>query len=123
MRLIFGQGNILVTEAGNSERRNIIMEQDRGSGIAGAECTELDRMPGSEIPEEVFESAAVCLTFTNPVSCAAVLEKCLQSMVAFKGSGQTLDPGNPVHLELWESIERLWTALLMPTTSMDITHD
>lgn len=95
MHLIFGKGDILVTEAGNSEQRHILMETGRGNGELGAvNLQHADRQVGAEISPEDFENATCTLTFNNPVSLGVVLEKALAGMVAFRRVGRTIGEEN-----------------------------
>lgn len=95
MQLIFGKGDILVTEAGNSEQRHILMEMGRGSGEVGAKNLQYpDRQEGGEVQPEDLENATCTLTFDNPVSLGVVLEKALVGMVAFRRAGRTLGEAN-----------------------------
>lgn len=95
MQLIFGKGDILVTECGNSEQRHILMEMGRGSGEVGAKNLQhLDRQVGAEVQAEDLESATCTLTFDNPVSLGVVLEKALVGMVAFRRAGRTIGEEN-----------------------------
>lgn len=112
MRLIFGKGDILVTECGDSEQRHILMEHGRGVFLVGKAQTHIhDRMPGAIIPDEALEDATVTLSFDNPVSCGVVLEKILVSMVSFKKAGKTIGEENA---DLAESISELWEELVKP---------
>lgn len=110
MQLIFGKGDILVTQCGNSELQHVIFEQGRGNGELGAKNLQhADRQEGAEIQPEDIENATVSFTFDNPVSCAVVLEKLLVNMVAFRKAEKFIGAENA---DLAESIKFLWAELL-----------
>jgi len=109
MELIFGKGDILVTECGNSERRHILIEHGKGSGEVGVKGHLPERAEGVVIPQEDFEAATVTLTFDNPISLAVVLEKALNGMIHFRRAGRTIGEG---HEELGESIRESMFELL-----------
>lgn len=110
MRLIFGKGDILVTECGNSEERHILMEMGRGHGEIGAKNLQHpDRQVGGIVQPEDLDSATCTLTFDNPVSLGVVLEKALVGMVAFRRAGRTIGEENA---DLGLSIRELCQELL-----------
>lgn len=109
MRLILGNGNILITECSNGEQCHILLEDGRGSGQVGEYCFEhKDRQVGVPIPEEDLNNATCTLSFNNPTSLGVLLEKVLVGMVSFKENGKTI---GEEHLELALSIKELWEEL------------
>lgn len=110
MRLVFGKGDILVTECGNNEQRHILMEKGWGSGEAGRLNTQHpDRMPGAEIPPEDIDGTTCTLSFNNPVSLGVVLNAALAGMVNFRRAGRTIGGKNA---DLGLSIRELCFELL-----------
>lgn len=110
MRLIFGKGDILVSECGDSKQRHILMERGKGNGQVGKQNFHRpERMPGAEISDEDLENATVTLSFDNPISCGVVLEKILVSMVNFKKVGRVIGEED---VDLEASIIELWQELI-----------
>jgi hypothetical protein len=109
MEIVFGKGDILVTECGNSERRHILIEHGRVLGSVGAKGHLPERAEGAVILQEDIEAATVALTFDNPISLAVVLEKALVGMVAFRRGGRTIGED---HAALGEAIRELCQELL-----------
>ena len=109
MQLIFGKGDILVTQCGTPELQHVLFEKWRGNGEVGTiNLQHADRQEGSEVQPEDIENATVSFTFDNPVSCAVVLEKLLVNMVAFRKAGKFIGGENE---DLAISIHTLWSEL------------
>lgn len=109
MKLIFGKGDILVTQCGNGEIEHVLFEQGRGAGKVGAKNPDaLDRQAGMMVSGEDIDNATVTFTFDNPASCAVVMEKLLVNMVAFRKNGNVVGPEN---IDLVESVNYLWDEL------------
>ena len=112
MQLIFGKGDILVTECGTSDHRHILMEMGRGAGVVAAKNVQCsDRLEGAEITPEDLENATCTLTFDNPASVAVVLHKLMLSMVHLKRAGKTLSSDNSDHVEIANEMLDMWAEI------------